>query len=76
MTDSQTHDAQALEQISVERDYETRYWARTLHCTETELREAVRTVGTDVDSVRRHLGPRAGQPGPSNTSDASRPSPA
>lgn len=53
------HATEVLEQISIERDYETRYWARTLHCTETELREAVRAVGTEVDDVRRHLGPRA-----------------
>lgn len=47
------------ELISIEREYEVRYWARTLHCTEIELREAVRMVGTGVNEVRRHLGPRA-----------------
>ncbi|APW39779.1 hypothetical protein RD110_23385 [Rhodoferax koreense] len=46
------------EPISIDRDYEVRYWARTLHCTEIELKEAVRAVGTDVEEVRRRLGPR------------------
>jgi hypothetical protein len=48
------------EPVSIDRDYEARYWARTLRCTEIELREAVRAVGTDVAEVRRYLGPRGG----------------
>jgi len=50
------------EPVSIEHDYETRYWARTMHCTETELREAVRAVGNDVEDLRRHLGPRNSTP--------------
>jgi hypothetical protein len=61
MTEFKPQDSLANEQISVERDYETRYWARTLQCTETELREAVRKVGTEVEDVRRYLGPRTAQ---------------
>lgn len=45
----------AGEQIRIEHDYETRYWARTLHCTEIELRDAVQAVGHDAEAVRRHL---------------------
>lgn len=61
MTEFKPQDQLTDEQISVERDYEARYWARTLHCTETELREAVRNVGTEVEDVRRYLGPRTAQ---------------
>lgn len=71
MTEFKPQDQLTNEQISVERDYETRYWARTLHCTETELREAVRNVGTEVEDVRRYLGPRAAQAAqPSHTGSA------
>ena len=50
--------SEPTEPVSIERDYEARYWARTLQCTEPELREAVRRVGTDIQAVRRFLGPR------------------
>ena len=64
MTEFKPQDTLTNEPISIERDYETRYWARTLQCTETELREAVRKVGTEVEDVRRYLGPRTGQVAP------------
>ena len=71
MTEFKPQDQLTDEQISVERDYEARYWARTLHCTETELREAVRNVGTEVEDVRRYLGPRTAQAAqPSHTGSA------
>ncbi|MDB5849344.1 MAG: hypothetical protein JWP29_3096, partial [Rhodoferax sp.] len=45
-----------------------------LHCTETELREAVRAVGNSVADVRHHLGPRATEPNGVHTLSAFTPS--
>jgi hypothetical protein len=41
--------------INVDQDREVRYWTRELGVSEEELKEAVRQVGTQVDSVRQHL---------------------
>jgi hypothetical protein len=41
--------------ISLEQDYEVRDWAKSLGCTEDELRAAVKAVGNSADRVREHL---------------------
>lgn len=41
--------------ISLEREQEMRDWARSLGCTEQELRETMQVVGNSVDEVRRFL---------------------
>ena len=42
-------------QVSLEHEWERRNWMRWLHCSEPELRLAVRTMGSDPDNVRRFL---------------------
>lgn len=41
--------------INVNEDWERRYWMTQLHCSETQLRAAVRVVGSAVDAVRSYL---------------------
>lgn len=41
--------------ISLEQDHEFRDWAKSLGCSERELREAVKVVGHSADEVRRYL---------------------
>lgn len=41
--------------ISLEQDYEVRDWAKSLGCTEDELRAAVKAVGNSADKVREYL---------------------
>ncbi|MDO9404899.1 MAG: DUF3606 domain-containing protein [Polaromonas sp.] len=41
--------------ISLNEDYEVRDWAKSLGCTEEELRAAVKAVGNSADAVRKHL---------------------
>lgn len=41
--------------ISLEQDYEVRDWAKALGCSEQQLRDAVKTVGSQADDVRRYL---------------------
>ena len=42
-------------QVSVEHEWERRNWTQWLHCSESELRHAVESVGADPDNVRRFL---------------------
>jgi hypothetical protein len=41
--------------VSLEQEWERRNWMRWLHCSESELRLAVETMGPDPDNVRRFL---------------------
>lgn len=41
--------------IALEQDYEVRDWAKSLGCTEDELRAAVKAVGNAADAVRKYL---------------------
>ena len=41
--------------VSLEHEWERRNWERWLHCSESELRHAVESVGPDADNVRRFL---------------------
>jgi thymidylate synthase ThyX len=41
--------------INVNEDWERRYWMTQLHCSEKQLRDAVRVVGSSVDAVRAYL---------------------
>ena len=41
--------------ISLEEDYEMRDWTKSLGCTPTELREAVKAVGNSAENVREYL---------------------
>jgi hypothetical protein len=42
-------------QVSLEHEWERRNWMQWLHCSESELRHAVESVGPDADNVRRFL---------------------
>jgi hypothetical protein len=42
--------------ISLEEDYEARYWTERFGVSKEELAEAVRAVGHSVESVSEHLG--------------------
>ena len=41
--------------ISLNEDYEVRNWAKSLGCTEAQLRAAVKAVGNSADKVREYL---------------------
>jgi hypothetical protein len=41
---------------------EVRNWTKSLGVTEDQLREAVRTVGSQAAKVREHLGKTVGRP--------------
>lgn len=45
----------ADEVVSLEHEWERRNWTKWLHCSESELRQAVECVGPDPDNVRRFL---------------------
>ncbi len=42
--------------INLEERYEILHWSRRLGCSEQQLRDAVRAVGTNAADVRRYLG--------------------
>lgn len=42
--------------INLNEDYEVRDWAKSLGCTEEQLREAVKEVGNSAEAVRKHFG--------------------
>lgn len=46
---------QDARKINVTQSYEISYWKNTLRCTEKELIDAVKQVGTSVDAVKRYL---------------------
>ena len=41
--------------IALGEEYEIRDWTKSLGCTEAELREAVRAVGSSADKVKEYL---------------------
>lgn len=41
--------------VNLTEDWECRYWAKTFEVTEEELKEAVATVGSQVESLRTHF---------------------
>jgi hypothetical protein len=41
--------------ISLDEDWEVRYWSKELGCTTDELRKAVGAVGNSADAVRAHV---------------------
>jgi hypothetical protein len=46
--------------ISLDQEHEVRDWAKTLGCTEAQLREAVKAVGRSADDVRRYINNQKG----------------
>ena len=44
------------EYVNVDDAEQCRYWCELLVCTEQQLREGVRAVGSMVEDLRRHLG--------------------
>ncbi len=42
--------------ISLDEDYEVRYWTNELGVSKEQLADAVKSVGNSVDKVREHLG--------------------
>jgi hypothetical protein len=41
--------------INIHEPYEVRWWTHELGCTEQQLKEAVKQVGTAVRAVRNYL---------------------
>ena len=41
--------------VNVHQAYELSRWAKKLHATETELRNAVDKVGPDVEKIKKYL---------------------
>ena len=39
--------------INLSQEHEVRYWAKKFGCTEEQLREAVRKVGSSAEAVER-----------------------
>lgn len=55
MSDNKQQTAQDRHVISLDEDYERRDWAKSLGCTEDQLREAVGAVGNSADKVREYF---------------------
>lgn len=55
MSDDKSKTGNDRKLISLEQDYEVRDWAKSMGCTEEELRAAVKAVGNSADKVREHL---------------------
>ena len=55
MADDKSKTGADRKQISLNEDYEIRDWMQSLNCSETELREAVKAVGSSAEAVRQHL---------------------
>jgi hypothetical protein len=41
--------------VNVNEPWELKYWTKTLNVAEEKLKAAVKTVGTKVGDVRKHL---------------------
>ena len=46
---------QDSQRISLQEDWEVKYWTEALACSVMELKEAVEAVGHSVDKVRAYL---------------------
>jgi len=44
-----------VSRVNVNQEHERRHWCREFACTEAELREAVKAVGTSVAAVEAYL---------------------
>ena len=55
MSDDKDKTGQDRKLISLQQDYEVRDWCKSLGCTESELRAAVKAVGNSADKVREFL---------------------
>ena len=55
MPDDPTKTGQDRKLIALEQEHEVRDWCRSLNCTESELRAAVKAVGNSADAVRAFL---------------------
>jgi hypothetical protein len=55
MPDNKEMTGSDRQRISLDQDYELRDWAKSLGCTEQELRDAVKAVGNSAEAVRKHL---------------------
>ena len=55
MSDDKQQTAQDRNLISLKEDYDRRDWAKSMGCTEDELRAAVAAVGNSAEKVREHL---------------------
>jgi len=55
MADDKSQTGQDRKLISLSDDYEVRDWAKSLGCTEEQLRAAVKAVGNSAEAVRKFL---------------------
>ncbi|HYD18110.1 MAG TPA: DUF3606 domain-containing protein [Patescibacteria group bacterium] len=55
MTDDKNLKGQDRKRISLQEDYEVRYWTKELGVSEEELRQLVAKVGNSTDAVRQSL---------------------
>ncbi len=46
---------QDASRINIHEPYEVRWWTHALGCTEQQLKDAVRQVGTSAQAVRNYL---------------------
>jgi Protein of unknown function (DUF3606) len=56
MADDKTKVGSDRKFINLNEDYEVRDWTKSLGCTEQELRDAVKAVGSSAEAVRKQLG--------------------
>ncbi len=54
--DTTNHGTRDRSRISLEQDYEVRYWTEKWNITKDELAAAVKAVGHSAAAVARHLG--------------------
>ncbi len=55
MSEDKSKHMNPWQQISLEHEWERRNWMNWLHCSESDLRDAVESIGPDPDNVRRFL---------------------
>jgi hypothetical protein len=55
MTDDPKKTALDRKLIALHEPHEVRSWTQSLGCTETQLRDAVKAVGTSAEEVRQYL---------------------
>ncbi len=41
--------------ISLSESWEIQYWTKTLECTESQLKAAVKAVGNSAEAVKKHF---------------------
>lgn len=55
MSDDKNQVKRDRSRISLDEEYEVRYWTEALGVSRDELEEAVKSVGHSADAVRGHL---------------------